>query len=156
MSAMTMSWRKHMGTVLLAVLMTGCASTSGSAGKDDDPGAWAPGGTVTVSGTVAYRERMALVPGSTVEVVVEDSALADAPAKRLGSQTITPAGQVPIPFPFQVSVDTANVEVNARAGLRATIKGPDGALLFTTTTHEPVDLRKDSTGHALVLQRVSP
>lgn len=154
MSAMTMSWRKHAGTVLLAVVMTGCASTSVSTGKDDDPGAWAPGGTVTVAGTVTYRERMALMPGSTVEVVVEDSALADAPAKRLGTQTITPQGQVPIPF--QVSVDTANVEANARAGLRATIKGPDGKLLFTTTTHEPVDLRKDSTGHALVLQRVSP
>lgn len=148
-----MSWRGCAGLIVL--MLAGCASSggTGNAGKDD-PGAWAPGGTVTVSGTVAYRERIALVPGSTVEVVLEDSALADAPAKRLGGQTITPQGQVPIPFQF--SVDTSNVEPNARTGLRASIKGPDGALLFTTTTHEAVDLRRDSSGHALMLQRVGP
>mgnify|MGYP003583062740 CR=1 FL=1 len=153
MSEVAKSWRRC--AALAVLLLSGCASSGGgSAGKGDDPGAWAPGGTVTVSGTVAYRERMALVPGSTVEVVVEDSALADAPAKQLAKQTITPQGQVPVPF--QLSVDTSNVEVNARTGLRASIKGPDGKLLFTTTTHEPVDLRQNSSGHALVLQRVSP
>jgi uncharacterized lipoprotein YbaY len=52
----------------------------------------------SVSGTVTYRERMALTPDAFVTVQIQDVSLADAPASTIGEQVIRNPGQVPIPF----------------------------------------------------------
>lgn len=135
---------------LFASLLVACASNGAGTARPDGTNA---GGKVSISGTVLYRERIALPPGSTVEVRLEDTALADAPAKVLAQQTIMPQGQVPIPF--QLSVDRATVDRNARPSLRASIKGPDDNLLFTTTSHKAVDLAQDTHDRVLMLQRVT-
>ena len=51
-----------------------------------------------VSGTITYRERIALTPDMTVVVELRDVSLADAAAPLIASQTIRGPGQVPIRF----------------------------------------------------------
>ena len=53
----------------------------------------------TITGTVAYRERIALPPNAVVTIALEDVSLADAPAKVLAKQTFETEGkQVPLSF----------------------------------------------------------
>ena len=52
----------------------------------------------SVSGSVTYRERLALTPGATLVVELRDVSYADAAAPLIARQTITGPGQVPITF----------------------------------------------------------
>jgi putative lipoprotein len=51
-----------------------------------------------ITGTAAYRERIALPPGAVLEVELRDTARADASAEALASARVETTGQVPIPF----------------------------------------------------------
>lgn len=111
-----------------------------------------PAGAASVTGKVAYLERMALPPDATLEVRVEDVSLADAPAKTLGVTTIPNPGQVPIPF--SVTYDPAEVRPGHRYTVRATIRVGE-ALWFTTTQHFPVLVEPDRTDAGTIrVQRV--
>jgi putative lipoprotein len=99
----------------------------------DDGGGTEPLARV-LSGTVVYRERMALPPGATVDVQLEDVSRPDAQAPVLARQSITP-GERQVPIPFEFDVPAGAIEPNRRYGLRAAIRGPDGRLLFATTQH---------------------
>jgi putative lipoprotein len=119
---------------LAAVALGGCRPAEEA--EDDAPTASAAIEGV-LAGTVSYRERMALPPGATVEVRLEDVSIADAPATVIAAQTIATEGrQVPIPFELHYTAD--RIEPNRRYGVRATIRAADGSLIFTTTTHYPV------------------
>ena len=59
-----------------------------------------------VTGTVTYRERIALSPQAVVEVKLEDVSRADAAAVTIGEQTITNPGQVPIDFEIEYDPST--------------------------------------------------
>ena len=61
------------------------------------------GTSAAVTGTVTYRERIALPPeGVVVTIKVEDVSRADAPAVTIGEQIIeNPGHQVPIPFEIE-------------------------------------------------------
>jgi putative lipoprotein len=61
-----------------------------------------------VSGTVSFRERVALPPGAVVTVRVADVSRADGPAVILAQNAIEVAGQVPVPF--ELAVDAADVD----------------------------------------------
>lgn len=49
-----------------------------------------PASRATVTGTVTYRERIALPPGATVTVRLQDVSRADAPAEVLAEEMIVP------------------------------------------------------------------
>ncbi|HEX5632928.1 MAG TPA: YbaY family lipoprotein, partial [Gemmatimonadales bacterium] len=51
-----------------------------------------------LTGSVTYRERMALPAGAVVRVELRDVSRADASAALVASQEIRPTSQVPIPF----------------------------------------------------------
>jgi heat shock protein HslJ len=71
-----------------------------------------------VTGTVSYRERIALAPGSTVIVTLEDTSKADVPATMLGETKITiERNQVPIPF--VIEVEAGRIEPRHRYTVRA-------------------------------------
>src|SRR5690606_28033950 len=71
------------------------ASEPTPAAQDEELGM--PTGVLT--GTVTYLQRVALPPGSVIEVRLQDVSRADAAAEVIASQTITTAGEnVPIPF----------------------------------------------------------
>ena len=61
----------------------------------------------SVSGTVTYRERIALTPGATVEMELRDVSLADAAAPLIARQTISDPGQVPIEFKVEYNRTTS-------------------------------------------------
>ena len=109
------------------------------------------GATVTVNGTVGYRARIAMLPGSVMTVTLEDTSRADTPAVRIAEQIIDDPGQVPVPFVLEV--DPAAVPATARLALRARIE-VDGELRWTTDTHHAVDLDAEPQPHDLVLRQV--
>jgi putative lipoprotein len=106
---------------LLALGLAACASSAG------------PG---RLTGSVSYRERIALPPGAIVNVALLDVSLVGTPARVIAQQEIRPAGQVPIPFVLEY--DRAAIDPGHRYGLRATISDADGRVLFANVTTVPV------------------
>ncbi|MCZ7544360.1 MAG: YbaY family lipoprotein [Anaerolineae bacterium] len=105
--------------------------SGGVAAADKVPIYTRPGGAV-ISGTLTYRERIALPPDAVINVQLRDVSRADAPAVALGEQTLTNyPGQAPIPFAIAY-----NPDVIAESGsyvIHASITDGAGNLLFITT-----------------------
>ena len=124
------------GKSILLLLLGGV----GACGSDmaDDPsttGDDVAAAKAQVTGTLMYRERIALRPGSVAEVWLLDTSLADAPAVEVAYQRIDDPGNPPIPF--VLDYDPAEIREGMQYGVRATIKHRD-QLLFTSDTHYPV------------------
>ncbi|GEK15236.1 hypothetical protein GNP79_19360 [Aliivibrio fischeri] len=92
--------------------------------------------TQAVTGTVGYRERIALPANAVVTVTLEDISLADAPSKTITEQTFE-VGENSSPFAYSLEFNTADIQANHRYAVRATIK-VDGKLRFTTDTNYAV------------------
>lgn len=92
-----------------------------------------------ITGTVTYRERILLRPGSRLEVILEDVSRADAPAVQLARLERTDPGQVPISF--ELEYQHGEIDPRMSYAIRARILGPDGDLLFMNDTHTPVITR---------------
>jgi putative lipoprotein len=108
-------------SIAAALALTGCM---GSGGPPPRP---IPGAG-QLSGTIAYRERMALPPGATIEVTIIDAQRADAPARTVATTRFAARGrQVPIPYSLRYRGFSPDWRV------RATIRDR-GRLLFTTDT----------------------
>jgi putative lipoprotein len=90
---------------------------------------------VDVSGTVTYRERIALPPGAAVVVALLDVSRADAPAETMAEQRIEVEHQVPIPFSFRVDAD--RFDPRRAYAARASIE-LDGRAAWMSDTHHPV------------------
>jgi uncharacterized lipoprotein YbaY/heat shock protein HslJ len=106
-----------------------------------------------ISGTVTYRERIALPADAVLEVSVVDIARQDAPANVFASVRIENPGQVPVAF--RITYDPATIDPRAVYAVRASI-AVAGKLWFTTT--ETVRVTLDETPGAettLILRRVS-
>ena len=124
------------GKSILLLLLGGL----GACGPDmaDDPSTAGGGDTANraqVTGTLMYRERIALRPGSVAEVWLLDTSLADAPAVEIAYQRIEDPGNPPIPF--VLDYDPAEIREGMQYSVRGTIRYGD-ELLFTSDTHYPV------------------
>lgn len=130
--------RHLIGVIALAVLAAGCGkdAASGDAAGVDAAGAAAPQAQAELSGTVAYRERIALPKGAVVKVELRDVSRADAPAGVLAIQTIRTQQQVPIPF--ALPYDPAKIDQSHRYAVRAEIRTAGDALMWTTMDAYPV------------------
>lgn len=91
-----------------------------------------------VSGTVVYRERMMLRPGSVLEVTLEDVSLADAPARQIATYRKEDPGSPP--FPFELVYDPGTIDERHTYGVRARITMGE-QLRFTSDTTYPVITR---------------
>ncbi|MEF1340929.1 YbaY family lipoprotein [Vibrio rotiferianus] len=100
----------------------------------------------TITGTVAYRERIALPPHAVVTVALEDVSLADAPAKVLAKQTFETEGKQ-VPLSFELSYNSNDIKPNHRYSLRARIE-VDGKLRFINDTSIPVITDGEQTHEA--------
>ena len=87
-----------------------------------------------ISGTVVYRERMALPPDAMVTVRLEDVSRMDVAAELL-AETRFPAESGP-PYAFSLAFDPGQVLEGRRYALRASISLGD-RLMFTSTDHLP-------------------
>lgn len=90
-----------------------------------------------LTGTVWYRERIALPDDARIDVRLEDVSIADAPATVIAEQTIDTRG-AQVPIPFELRYDPARIDPRGRYGVRASIRTGDGALLFASTEHHGV------------------
>lgn len=126
----------RLGRVFAALLLAAFASAG-----------WAQ---AVVTGTAAYRERIALPPDAVLEVTLEDVSREDAPAEVLGQARVEPAGQVPIRF--EIPYDPARIQANHGYSVRARITA-GGELLFATDRTNPVITRGRGTHVNLMLRK---
>ena len=105
-----------------------------------------------VTGSITYRERIALTPGARVEVKLLDVSLQDVAARVIAEQTIDVSHQVPIAF--ELVYDPAEIDQRMSYAVRATIFNGE-KMLFTTDRHYPVLSRGNGNEVDLVLVRVS-
>ena len=117
--------------ILTVLMAAACQSEPGpsnttlevASGRDPDS---------SVSGTVTYRERLALTPGATLVVELRDVSYADAPAPLIARQTISGPGQVPIKFKVEYSRE--DIDSRSRYSIAAKVVESDGRLAFTNDT----------------------
>ncbi|HRP07147.1 MAG TPA: YbaY family lipoprotein [Gemmatimonadales bacterium] len=115
------SLRLGTAAALLALSMLGCTGASDEA---------------AITGTVTYRERMALPPDADITVSLLDVSLADAPATTIAETTFTAGGRQ-VPLPFNITYQTSQITDNHAYVVRGSIRS-DGALMFTTDQAYPV------------------
>lgn len=142
--------------VLLIAVMLGLASCQG----ETDPTAAVPqvdpgrNGDTFVSGTVSYRERLALTDGATLRVELRDVSYADAPAQLIASQTINNPGQVPVSF--RVEYDREDIDPRNTYSVSARITESDGRLAFINDTAYEVITRGNPSSVDMLLVLVQP
>ncbi|MCH8309538.1 MAG: YbaY family lipoprotein, partial [Chloroflexi bacterium] len=96
--------------------------------------------TATVTGTITYRERIALTPDAVVEVKLLDVSRADAPAITIGEQIIENPGQVPVAFEIEYNPTDIDERFTYAIGARIT---ESGELAFSNDTRHSV-ITKDN------------
>ena len=97
----------------------------------------------TITGTLSYRERIALPPEAQVEIVVSDITLGRNQELIL-SRTMNTIGQASPPIPFSIDVSKLNLSDGPHYGLRAFIREPDGTIMFRTSEPFLLNLRSDT------------
>ena len=107
-----------------------------------------------VSGTVSYRERIALTPGATLTVQIRDTSLQDVASVLIAEQVLPNPGQVPIRF--EIPYASATIEPRNTYSISARIVEADGRLAFINDTAYDVITRNHPTNVDLVLVLVQP
>ena len=107
----------------LVASATGCTLPAGSG----------QGGEL-ITGTVFYRERIALPPEAVVRVTLEDASRADTTSVVIAETRFQASGGPP--YAFALGYDPALIDDRGRVTLRATIR-VDERLLFSSTEHIP-------------------
>ncbi|MBJ7502110.1 MAG: YbaY family lipoprotein [Sphingopyxis sp.] len=92
---------------------------------------------VSVTGSITYRERMALPPTAQVEITLADVSLMDAPSKTVAQQSFTADGRQ-VPFAFTLTVDQRQLDPRHSYAVSARITDASGRLMFITDTRNSV------------------
>lgn len=141
-----MRHRINVGRAARVLLLTGCMVGCSGASVVPEIG----GDAARVTGTLTYRERIALPAAAKIVVKLVDVSRADAPAIVLGEQTIEANGRQ-VPFAFTIRYDADRIEANHAYAVQARIE-VDGALRFITDQSYPVITRDSPTHVDLVLK----
>jgi heat shock protein HslJ/uncharacterized lipoprotein YbaY len=134
-----------MKSLVAVVAVFACAVVAGCERPSDDP-AGSPASQsqeMTITGSLTYRERIALLPGGTARVTLIDISIADTAAPVISSTTIDLQDRQ-VPIGFELTVPAANVPARGRYALRAAILDPDGNLLWTSDTANMIELGQPS------------
>lgn len=105
-----------------------------------------------VTGTVTYKERVALSPQSELLVQLADVSKADAPAEILGEFKLTTTNQQ-VPIPFSIAYNPMDIRPGNTYVIQARIVDRNGKLIFITTQSYPV-ITNDITSLGVLLQAV--
>jgi putative lipoprotein len=131
----------------LCLLLAGCAPTQvvpvSTAGAEHG----------RVTGSVTYRERIALPPTAVVKVRLVDVSRADAPADLLAEQAISAAGKQ-VPIEFALTFDPARIDAAHTYAVQVRIED-DGRLLFISDMHHPVITHEQPHHVDVVVRRVA-
>ncbi|AHJ98604.1 YbaY family lipoprotein [Hymenobacter swuensis] len=121
--------------ILLASCTASPSSTAPPAAATGEP-ATAAAAPDSVTGTITYRNRMALPPTAVVRVVLQDVSLQDVAATVLDSVTIRPNGRQ-VPFAFALRYDPALIKMSNTYTVQARITD-GGRLLYLNDEAYPV------------------
>ena len=139
--------------VCAVVLAAACQDDSGPSNATNEvPSGKEP--NASVSGSVTYRERLALTPDAKLLVELRDVSLADASSKLIARQTISEPGQVPIAFKVEYNRD--DIQSRNTYAVSARIIESDGRLAFTNDTAYDVITRGNPSRVDMVLVLVQP
>lgn len=108
--------------------------------------------TGTVTGTVAYLQRIALPPNAIIQVQLQDVSRADAPAKTIAQEKIT-LGDRQVPVPFELKFDAAIIDARHAYAVSARIV-VDDKLVFISDKSYPV-LTRDSGSHVEMILKAA-
>lgn len=108
-----------------------------------------PPAYASVTGTVTYRERIALPPNALIEVRLLEMSSENAAAVTLARQTIPSTSQVPIPF--ELSYDRSRINPNYTYGIQALIF-VDNKIRFINRTMYPVITQGNPTNVEVVVE----
>ncbi len=154
---MTLDLTRNLSTFFaigaLLILAAACQTAPGSSDAMlEIPSGREP--NAAVSGTVTYRERIALTPGASLVVELRDVSLADAAAPLIARWTIGNPGQVPIEF----NVAYSREDINSRStyAIQARIIEADGRLAFINDTAYNMITRGNTDHVDMVLVLVQP
>ncbi len=106
-----------------------------------------------VSGTITYRERMALPPDAAIEVKLQDVSAGASGAKTVAETVFAPTGQVPVPF--QLNYNPADINPAHKYQVSANIS-VNGRAMFASTTPYPVITQGAPSQVAIMLQKAAP
>ena len=131
--------KTYIKTVLLSaigvsVLLLSFAACGGDAGPSNSKLEVTSGKdtNASVTGSVTYRERIALTEGAILVVELRDVSYADASAPLIARQTISDPGQVPVNF--KVRYNREDIDSRNTYSIQARIVESDGRLAFTNDT----------------------
>ncbi len=112
----------------------------------------APSSFINITGSIAYRARIALPPDAVLVIRVQDTSRADAPAFTLAEQRIELAG-LQVPIPFKMTVDRDLLRKNARITVAARVQRGN-TLLFINDTSYPALIDGQPRHVEMVLKQV--
>ena len=135
-------------TALLGALLGALLSGTGRAAAPiQDDAAAQP----KITGTVSYRERIALPREASVQVRLDDVSQPEASPRRIAETTVPTAGKQ-VPIPFELPYSAADIVAGRRYVVRAKIVA-DGKTLFSTKTPYPVITRGAPTQLEILVQQ---
>ena len=141
------------GISIVLVALAACGSNPRPANVTVEvPSGLSP--NASVSGTVTYRERLALSPGAKLVVELRDVSYADAASTLIARQTISDPGQVPIKFKVEYNRD--DIDSRNTYAVSAKIIESDGRLAFTNDTAYDVITRGNPNNLDMLLVLVQP
>ncbi|MBX9603736.1 MAG: YbaY family lipoprotein [Bryobacteraceae bacterium] len=132
------------GLALVVAILAGCARTV----KMESP---APK-LIHVSGSVSYRERMALPPNALVDVRLVDTSAEGGPAE-IARDVIEAAGKQP-PYAYSLSYHPREIVAEHNYVVQAQI-AVEGRVWFQSQTPAPVITKNNPITADLVLARAS-
>lgn len=94
-----------------------------------------PGSTGVLTGTVTYKERIALSPNSIATVRLVDVTQADAPGIVLAEQVIK--NPVSVPIKYELKYDTSRISAKNRYAVQAAITDAAGKITWANETRYP-------------------
>ncbi|MBP7608127.1 MAG: YbaY family lipoprotein [Steroidobacteraceae bacterium] len=132
------------GLLSLVLFLAGC--TSAPVVPESGTGT----ATSKVTGSITYRERIALPPSAVVIVKLVDVSLADAPAVLIAEQAIATAGRQ-VPFEFALAYDASRIQPSHTYAVQVRIED-GGKLLFISDTVNRV-ITRDAPIHVDIVVR---
>ncbi len=111
--------------VLLIIAPYATSGGESNPGLVNKPGA--------VSGSVTYRERIALPPNARIRLELLDVPRQDVVARLIAVQTIIPEHQVPVPF--ELSYDPQDIDERMNYTVRATILSGNSPVFVTSRSY---------------------
>lgn len=139
-----------MTRMVMSILLAGMGLAACGGGGGESAGGGAAAATVT--GTISYRERMALPPTAVIKLQLVDVSRADAPADVLGEQVLHADGKQ-VPFVFAIPYDPTKIEPSHTYAVQARVE-VDGALRFINDQRYTVLTRGAPSHVDPILKRV--